>query len=175
LIHIAEDPREDVNVLSERRDVAAELCAKTRAWFEEIKGEPHAFHMPEFVIGDRDPHTFVAAYAPVRITGELHNTGNGLKNFRTTADAADYSVVVKRAGEYRVSIDYTRGNDRAIALRLTCGDHRLVAPLGSGGFEELGTMYLPEGRRMLRLEVAEADPSDTPIIAKVVMLRFEPA
>jgi hypothetical protein len=104
----------------------------------------------------------------------LHNTGIGLKNFRTTADAAEYSVTVQHAGEYRVQLDFSRGNDCRLVVRLKCGDHELLAPLGPGGLQELGTMALSAGRQTLRLEVAEADPSDTPIIEKAVMFRFEP-
>lgn len=174
LIRIDADPREDRNVLAEHREIAAELRRRTHDWFEQIKAEPHAFHMPEFAVGRSDRHTFVAAYAPVRITGGLTNAGHGLRGFRTTDDGADYHLLVERTGDYRVSVHFTRATPAPITLDLSCDGRRITGPLGADGEQTLGVLHLEEGARTLHLSVADAAESEGPILDRIMMFRFEP-
>jgi len=174
LIDLAADPTERRNLAADQSERTAALRDAVRAWFDEIRAEPHAFHMPVFAIGGEGPHDFLAAYAPTRLRGDLFNTGNGLCGWCAPGDEADYRVRVDRPGRYRVAVASTRADERALELRLRCGEHAVEAALGSDGHDELGELELPAGEQDLTLSVTTADPGEGPILERVTTLRFTP-
>lgn len=146
LIHITEDPKEDRNVLTTFPAVGTQLTARVRAWFDEIKADPHAFHTPVFVIG-AGASNVVYLYGPLRMQAGMQNSGLEMTGW----GAAEYQLRVRQAGRYAVT-----GPD---GLRMRVAGGETVLP---------GVLTLPAGDLVLTVDL----PGGTPPPGKTTALHF---
>ncbi|MFP4380145.1 MAG: sulfatase-like hydrolase/transferase [Candidatus Sumerlaeia bacterium] len=172
LIHIAEDPKEDRNIAATETARADAMREKLAGWFDEIKKEPHSFHIPVFQIG-RDRTNFVAAYAPVTMRGGIHNGGLASLNWKAVGDGADYEVDVTEAGDYRVILEVEKVADKKIVLRVSAGEEKTEAAISGDKMQDMGEIKLEAGKQRLSLDVIDAEESESAILHKIVYLIFE--
>jgi uncharacterized sulfatase len=172
LIHIREDPKEDVNLVADRSDQAQAMRRRARQWFEQIRQEPHAFHSPVFKIGP-NMSNFVAAYAPTRVSGNVRNGGLSIYQFQSPGDRAQYDIEVTQAGRYRLHLDYVKDEAATIGLEISCGSAKIQSRLESPNGQDLGSLDLPAGKAALTMEVTLADRPDRPALQRMTTLRFD--
>ncbi|MFW6189160.1 MAG: sulfatase-like hydrolase/transferase [Planctomycetota bacterium] len=170
LIHIAEDPREDRNVVGDRSEVAARMEKRLYAWFAGIREEPHAFHTPTFALGAGTSNV-VYLYAPLRTHGTVHNAALRSDQWVVAGDGADYAIEVRQAGAYELSLQCREHRGEPVPLRLSVGEAELRAEVGAPT-AELGRIDLSEGRHTLRLRFAGAAEG---ALQGMTALRFAPA
>ncbi|MFW6287110.1 MAG: hypothetical protein ACOC29_04130, partial [Candidatus Sumerlaeota bacterium] len=172
LIHIAQDPREDQNVLEQKPEVGREMRQKLAAWFECIKKEPHSYHNPVFAIGP-DTSNVVFAFAPVRLRGQIINGVHCTENWLHVGDAAEYHINVRRAGDYRVRMDYKQLHRPGTRVRMSVGKRAIETTLEQSDGQELGIITLEDGQDLLKIEIMETPDSDAPIFEAFTRLSFE--
>jgi arylsulfatase A-like enzyme len=180
LVHIAEDPKEDRNVAGDEVELAREMTDRLARWFRGIQDEPHAFHAPVFRIGAGATNV-VAAYAPARVFGQVHNCGLHSTGWAATGDAAEFDVQVDAPGRYAVDLALEMVAGASITLRLSVKGSTTTARLDGGGQgcragrgADLGELDLPAGRATLRMEATDARvPSGArEAVSRMTMLTF---
>ncbi len=172
LIHIREDPQEDINVMATQPGQAEEMRRRARQWFAQIRREPHAFHSPVFKIGP-GMSNFVAAYAPTRVAGNVCNGGLSIYQFQAPGDRAQYDIEVTQAGRYRLYLDYVKDESSGLTLEISCGSARIQSRLEAPNGQDLGAIDLPAGKAVLTLEVRQADRPSQPALKRMTTLRFD--
>lgn len=173
LVHMAEDPREDVNVYAQHPRVSAEMDARLEAWFGEIVAEPHSYHAPQFLVGPGTTN-LVYLYCPVRIRGErVRNKVHFLEGMARPGDAAEYRLRVQRPGRYRLTLSELVLDGDELPLTVSLGEQRLDFVLRGEEPLVIGELDLPSGDSILTLEVA-ADRPVTATLTRATLLRFEP-
>jgi len=164
LIHIAEDPREDHNLLSTQAEVAAGLRSRLCDWFREIQAEPHAFHSPTFAIGTGTTNTVFLA-APQRLHGGLRNGVQAIEGWMAPGDRAEYRVDARTTGGYRVTLEAHQPLPPDFSLRLDIAGQRtsihstidvdLTVGVHVLTLEATHSLPDPVALRLLRFEVLE--------------------
>jgi arylsulfatase A-like enzyme len=172
LIHIAADPKEDVNAVGDEPGVSEEMGRALEEWFEDMRDEPHSFHTPTFAIGPGTTNV-VWLYAPERVHGNVVNGTLAIDGWRAPGDGADYRVEVTRSGRYAVALHCRELRGHSVTLALRIAGERIETQITANGDTEVGTVELPEGRSPVGLEVVATDPEGGEI-AGLTALRFEP-
>jgi len=162
LIHIAEDPKEDQNLLTTDPALAARLRLRLINWFRTIQTEPHAFHAPRFQVGPGTTNVVLLA-APYRIQGHLRNGVQTTTGWQHPGDHAEYHLEVRQSGRYRLTLSASTPLPSRFALALEIGDtqHRLPHPT---------EILLPAGHHSLHLRALQAHPDPVAL----TQLTFEP-
>lgn len=162
LIHIAEDPREDRNLIPTQPAMAAAMRARLTEWFREIQAEPHAFHAPTFAIGPGTTNVVYLA-APQRLHGRLRNSVQVIEGWTESDDWAEYQLSIRKTDRYRLTLPASTPLPDSFALQLEIAGQRL--PLSASPLE----LELPEGEHVLKLSALH--PQDQPIALR--QLDFE--
>jgi len=173
LIHMAVDPKEDVNVLKTQPEIARTLRKRLHAWFEEIKQEPHAYHAPVFQIGVGKTNV-VHLCASERISGQLHNQVNSIEGWTRIGDRADYRVEVDQPGKWAWFLKRRQTVELAVSLRIQIGTHAIEVCLADDSHIHLGQVTLQAGEQRLTIETVQAPAEPNPPIS-LGQIIFEPA
>jgi hypothetical protein len=174
LIHIAEDPKEDMNVVASEPAVVGSLEGRLAEWFQDIKDEPHSFHTPHFVIGPGATNV-VYLYAPVRIFGSVQNGALRSNGWHVPGDAAEYFLQVRKPGRYTVSLESERLNAGSLTLRVRMGERDATLHVSDADSRPCADLELSAGEHVLRLETVSADASEGSEASSLRALRFEPS
>ena len=149
LFDLSKDPRERENLFHEKPELAAELVCDLEKWFEGIKAEKHAFHMPIFRIGNGESR--ILAKGPKRVSAGLECTFNRIRNWRQ-GDFAEYHIDVRQAGRYRVTL-LKSGRNTGARVRVSAMDSRTEGELPAASQVRLGDLDLGRGTGTLRIAV----------------------
>ncbi len=171
LIHIAVDPKEDINALGDAPEVGGRMEEALRGWFEEMRREPHSFYTPTFAIGPGATNV-VWLYAPEMVRGNVCSAALASDGWRQPGDGADYRIQVTGAGRYGVRLHCRGFAGGPVRLAIRVGDGALRAAVGSAGDTDLGEMRLPEGNHVLKLDLVASEAGGEP--AGLTALTFEP-
>jgi len=156
LVDMAVDPREDTNIVSAHPELAAGMRGRLQEWFARVIAEPHSFHNPVFAVGPGTTNV-VLAYGAQRTFGHVHTGVNESYDWRAPGDGAEYLVRVVAAGGYSLTLLHGKPSGQ-VRLRLTAAGAALEADASAEGRTEFGTLRLPAGEHLLRLEIVECGP-----------------
>jgi hypothetical protein len=173
LIHIAADPKEDVNALGDAPEVGERMERALHEWFEEVRDEPHSFYTPTFAIGPGTTNV-VWLYAPERVRGNVVNGVLAIDGWRAPGDGADYRTEVTESGRYAVTLHCRRFQGESVRLVVRVNGIELSVNVTAEGQTDAGEMRLPQGKHALVLELVAAEPAGEAEIGGLTALRFEP-
>ncbi len=172
LFNMDNDPKENINVILNEKETMEKLDEKLKNWFDEIKSEPHSYHIPVFEIGSETTN-FVGAYAPINVFGNVINGGVGSHGWSQKGDATEYQVNVKEAGKYAVTLDYLKKSENSITLILKTEVSQLEFTLNEKINQNIGTIELSAGEQLMRMEVIDSEFKEGDIIDKVSLFSFK--
>jgi hypothetical protein len=172
LIHIATDPKEDVNAFSDAPDVGRRMEGALREWFEDMRDELHSFYTPSFAVGPGTTNV-VWLYAPERVRGNVTNGTLAIDGWRAPGDGADYRIEVMESGRYTVTLHCREFTGDSVTLALRIGGRELEVQVTADGETAVGVVDLPEGRLALRLDVCGTSPAGEAKVGGVTALRFD--
>jgi len=172
LVDISQDPKENNNVILREKETVEELDIKLKKWFDEIKAEPHSYHIPVFEIGP-DTTNFVGAYAPITVSGNVINGGVATLGWAKAGDAADYQIHVTQDGNYEVTLDYQKASKEPVTLILKTKSSQLVFSLDQEPNQYIGTIDLEEGEQLMRMELIESTSQKEAPIDRIFRFSFK--
>jgi uncharacterized sulfatase len=172
LVDMVADRIENVNLAARERDLAETMRQDLAAWFEEVKTEPHAYHVPRFAVGPGTSNVLYF-YAPQRRLGQAWNGGLASFGWTSSGDGGEYLIQVAATGRYRLSLAGAHIVGEGAWLSLEADGLPVLRAWAEDGDGDLGTVDLTAGDHTLRITVAEATPAGS--IDRLVALRFAPA
>jgi hypothetical protein len=186
LYDLAADPGEKTNLAEQHPDVAAELQAKYRRWFQEVTAGQTYRPVP-IPVGqaDENPVEIQASWAQLPGASPEYvfraYDWDTLQSWARPGDAATWELDVKRAGHYEVTLSYG-------CPPLDCGG-RLRISVGPSAVEfqpqatvtgevfttaRAGVLELPAGRATLTAQAVRIDGHDLLRWNRIWLKRIEP-
>jgi len=166
LIDIQADPLETKNLYKEKPQVAAELKAKLREFWQQVLTESASFGAPVFRIG-ADTTSVVYAYGPTQLGGNLRNAALFLYGFKEKGDWAQYNIDVITPGQYKLQARYAATDSPNATIQISTENATTAGKLTGKENSAIGILNLQKGRATLRLELI--DPAN----AENVNLKLE--
>lgn len=157
------NPMESVDIKDSHPELVSQMQQKLAHWWDGLLDSPHAFTPTVFQIGWKGKkRSEILAFGPSRTVG-VQNGGHSIGGWNEVGDAAEYPIHVHRAGDYRVSVALeAKALPVGTFLKITCGANSLSSELVNKKNESLGTLHLPEGSHVLRVELVSIEGKTKP-------------
>jgi hypothetical protein len=169
LIDMVRDPLEDLNRAALELDRTAAMRDRLASWFDEIRREPHAYHVPLFRIGP-DMSNVVYLYAPLQRLGNAWNGGLRSEDWTEPGDGGTYRIDVTKTGRYEVELAARDFEGIRVPVRLDIDGRVLAAADITGERGVLGKVTLPQGEHVLRVALGPAPHQGS--VNRLTALRF---
>jgi len=171
LVDMVDDPLETTNIISGHAEQAVAMNRKLQTWFETVREEPHAYHVPRFAIGPGTTNV-VYLYAPERIHGGVVNHTLSLTQCKETGDGGDYLIDVREKGDYAISLTIFEKTSiqSPIRIRIYIGTKCLEKVIQGSSPISLGSLKLDTTDKNLMLRIMETADTELP---GLVSLHFE--
>ncbi|GGA72678.1 arylsulfatase [Neiella marina] len=145
LFDIANDPKEQHNLLAKKPELTKHLNGQLQAWYQGILASPRAMTMPEFQVGYQNRITSqVNAYAPADLSDDLINKDHFLANWTHPGQWASYNTKVHTAGNYQVYLISKMKHPADHTFKLSVGSDSVEASLKAGFANPVGTLIRNE-------------------------------
>lgn len=156
LFDIRNDPREEVNLINEKPEIARDLKSRLEQWFTGVKNTDGSFSMPVFLIGDDGAKSSVImAKGPSRISSDLKNTFNCLTGWENTGALAEYRIRVVTPGSYQVVLHHDSTEPSGAEMELAVNDQTRKVVIQDNQRVEFSRIDLRKGDDTLRISLSK--------------------
>ncbi len=157
LFDLENDPRETVNIVLDKPEIAAQLKSDLRETYGSIQADAGSFTSPVFVI-DTQPFatSWVNAYGPAQLYGNAWNSAHYLKKLEKPGDGAKYQLDVRQPGNYILSVEQLDENSAGISVRISIDQQEVECVLNGDRFQDVGEFNLQPGRQTLEFRISSS-------------------
>lgn len=169
LFHMDSDPQERSDLSAKHPEIAKELKAELKAWYEPILQSNHSYTLPTFFIGyPGEPEVRIPANVLTRVSGSVMGSSNGTINWTLPGDSQTVAVNVFQAGTYSISLRTIAKEPSAAEVEVSIGEARVKGAVTAPEMLELGEVDLPRGKAELTVRVLSKGKGGLPVFQKLV-------